>query len=212
MNNRCSFLPLLASLALCTLLVSGCLAPTASTTLHTLQPIRQQPMGNDLVSMEGLLLVMPVTLAPHLQGRGLIRQPIPGEAWVSTTHFWVGPLDQQIGQQVVNGLRDLLATDNIALYPGPRFGTIRYQLEIELSEFSGNGDTFTTTAVYTVSDAVARTMVVRKTFRQSRPIDTPDLSGYVASASQAIADLSKEAATALLAVRRSPSSTTAPRP
>jgi len=96
-----------------------------------------------------------------------------------------------------------LGTDNVAVYPGPRFGVIRFQLEVEMNEFSGNGGSFTTTAVYTLSDTTNKAIVERKTFRQTRPIDKPDYSGYVTSASQAIADLSKEAATALLAARRS---------
>ena len=145
---------------------------------------------------------MPVQLAPHLQVRGLLNQQAPGEARASATHLWAGPLDQQVSQQIVAGLKDLLATEHIAAFPGPRFGAIRYQIEVELNEFSGNGQEFTTTAVYTISDAAAKTILSRKTFRQTRPIDKSEHSSYVASASQAIADLSKEIADALLIARR----------
>jgi ABC-type uncharacterized transport system auxiliary subunit len=71
-----------------------------------------------------------------------------------------------------------------------------------LSEFSGNNQAFAITAVYTLSDAAAKTILARKTFRQARPIDKPDHSSYVTSASLATADLSKEIAAALLAARR----------
>ena len=202
MNNRPAILRTLSLLALCALALSACAAP-AVTTLHTLQPVRQQPLGRDFAGFGGMILLMPVQLAPHLQGRGLISQKASGEARTSATHLWAGPLEQQIAQQIVANLKDALATDNVAAYPGPRFGAVRYQLEIEMNEFSGNGQSFTTTAVYTLSDAADKTILTRKTFRQTRPIDKPAYSGYVASASEAIADLSTETATALLAARRS---------
>lgn len=190
-------------LLVCVLLLSACLAPTATNTLYTLQSIRQQPLGPEFRDFKEIILVMPVQLAPHLQGRGLISQGSSGEARTSATHLWAGPLDLQIGQQIASTLKDLLATDNVAVYPGPRFGVIRYQLEVEMSEFSGNDRSFTAIAVCTLSDTVGKTIVSRKTFRQTRAIDKPDYSGYVENASQALADLSKEAAAALLAVRRS---------
>lgn len=190
--------PLLA----CAFLLGGCLTPTAST-LYTLQPLRQPPLGAEFADFKEIVLLMPVQLAPQLQGRGLLNRQSSGASTASTTHLWAGPLDQQIGQQIVAALKDFLASDNIALYPGPRFATIRYQLEVEMSEFSGNGDTFSTIAVWTLSDAISKTILHRKTFRQTQPIDKPDYSGYVASASQAVANLSKEMAQALLAARRS---------
>jgi uncharacterized lipoprotein YmbA len=202
MNNRRLYPRFLCLTALCALLFSACITAPA-TFLHTLQPVRQQPLGQDFAGFSGLILLMPVRLAPHLQGRGLIDRLADGASHVSTTHLWAGPLDEQIGQQLVGSLRDLLATDHIGLYPGPRFGDVRYQLEVEINEFNGNGDVFTIVAVYTVSDSVAKTILTRKTFRQTQAIDKPDYSGYVANASQAIADLSREAAITLLAVHRS---------
>jgi len=204
--NACRFRFFLRRLWLplaCALLLGGCLATTTTNTLYALQPIRQQPLGREFNNFEEIILLMPVQLAPHLQGRGLISQKASGEARTSATHLWAGPLEQQIAQQIVANLKDALATDNVAAYPGPRFGAVRYQLEIEMNEFSGNGQSFTTTAVYTLSDAADKTILTRKTFRQTRPIDKPAYSGYVASASEAIADLSTETATALLAARRS---------
>jgi len=186
--------------ALCALLLSACSTPA---TLHTLQPIRQQPLGQDFADFSALILLMPVRLAPQLQGRSLVNGFPDGASRIAATHLWAGPLDEQIGQQMVNNLRDLLATDHIGLYPGPRFGNVRYQLEIEMNEFSGDDHTFTIVAVYTVSDSAARTILTRKTFRQTQDIDKADYSGYVASASQAIADLSRETAAALLAAHRS---------
>lgn len=202
MNSRPHPSRMLWSLLASAFLLGGCLAPTAST-LHALQPLRQQPLGSEFADFKEIVLVMPVQLAPHLQGRGLLNRQPTGASTASATHLWAGPLDQQIGQQIVAALKDFLATDNVALYPGPRFAAVRYQLEVEMSEFSAIDGAFVTTAIWTLSDAAGKTMLHRKTFRQTQPIDKPDYSGYVASASQAVADLGKDIAQALLAARRS---------
>lgn len=47
-------------------------------------------------------------------------------------------LDRQIGQRMTVALQQLLATDNIAQYPGPRYAVIGYQIEVEVQEFSGD--------------------------------------------------------------------------
>jgi|GEM_PF-1171509 len=193
----------LASLLLGALLLSACISGPTANTLYTLQPARQDRLGQEFSNFKEMILIMPVRLAPQLQGRGLVSQRSVTESKASLNHVWAGPLDQQIAENIVSTLKDLLGTDNVAVYPGPRFGATRYQVEIEINEFSGFEQSFTTRAVSTLSDTATKTMLYRKSFQQTRIIDKPDYSGYVASASQAIGDLSKEIAAALLAARQS---------
>lgn len=186
-------LPGLWALALLVSL-SGCLAQSKPATLHSLQPPVQQPLTSRPVAIQGLVLLMPIQAAPHLQSRNLLVQRPDGEAQATSGHLWTATLDRQIGQRMTVALQQLLATDNIAQYPGPRYGAIGYQIELEVQEFSGDGHNFTTQATYTISDMARKTILRRKTFHQQRTIDKPDYSGYVASASQALADLSREVA------------------
>lgn len=181
------------------LLLGGCLAQTKTATLYSLQLLPQQPLPRQPKDRQGMVLLMPVQVAPHLQGRNLLYQQPTGEARAASGHLWSATLDRQIGQRMTVALQQLLATDNVALYPGPRFGVIRSQVEIEVQEFSGDGHTFTTLATYTISDTTAKTILTRKTFHQNRPIDKPGYSGYADSASRAVADLSREVALSLLA-------------
>jgi uncharacterized lipoprotein YmbA len=146
---------------------------------------------------------MPVRLAPQLQNRGLVSQRSATEFTASIDHLWAGPLDQQIAVNLIGNLKELLGTDNLAIYPGPRFGATRYQVEVEISEFSGNEQSFTLRAIYTLSDNATKTMLQRKSFFRTLTIDKPVHSGYVESASRAIGDLSKEVAVALLAAHQS---------
>jgi hypothetical protein len=193
----------LSTLLLCTVLLNACISAPTAKTLYTLQPVKQELLGRDFAGWGEMILLMPVRLAPQLQNRGLISQRSPTESMASIDHLWAGPLDQQIAVSLIGNLKELLGTDNLAIYPGPRFGATRYQVEVEISEFSGSEQSFTLRAVYTLSDSTSKTMLQRKSFLRTLAIDKPDHSGYVASASRAIGDLSKEMAIALLAARQS---------
>jgi uncharacterized lipoprotein YmbA len=191
------------------LLLGGCLVPSKTAILYSLQPMHQQALRHTPHRLPGMVLLMPVQVAPQLQGRNLLYLQPSGETRNPAGHLWSASLERQIGQRMTVQLQDLLATTNVALYPGPRFGNIRYQVEIELQEFSGDDRTFSTLATYTLSDTTTKANLMRKTFRQNRTIDNPGYSGYVTSASHAVADLSKEVALALLAIHP-PTSSAAP--
>lgn len=181
-------------------LLSGCLAQSKPATLYNLQPPMQQPLSPRPFHVQGLVLLMPIQAAPHLQGRNLLIQRSGGATQATSGHLWTATLDRQVGQRMLMALQQLLATDNIALYPGPRYGVVRYQVEIELQEFSGDDHSFTTQAIYTLSDTTSKTVLRRHTFRQQRNIDKADYSGYVMAASEAVADLSREVASNLMNV------------
>lgn len=201
-HRRSLWLP---PLTCCSLLLAACFAPATPPTLYTLQPIPQQPLVTGANKRSDLLLIMPVRLAPHLQGRQLLIRQNDGSSRTTAAHLWSGPLDQQIGGLLADECMGLMATDNVAFYPGPRFGKIRYQVEVELNEFSQTGTSFNTVAVYTISDVVIKTVLARKTFRQEHPLDKANFPGYVACASQAVADLSRAIVTTLVSYQSSPS-------
>lgn len=185
------------ALLFCALVLSACLSgprPVALYSLHPLPPNQQQEMTDPSVDM---ILVMPVRLAPQLRERGLRIQRSPTESVVLSSHLWAGPLDQQVTNIITANLKELMATDNVVAYPGPRFSMPRYQVEIELNEFIGNEHLFTIHAVATISDIDLKTIISRKSFRQTQTVNKRDYTGYVNAASRAIADLSREVATVL---------------
>jgi len=197
--RRLLLLPLLYGVMLT---LAGCLASTNPATLYSLQRLNQEPLQVQAAPLQEMILVMPVRVAPHLQGRSLLYQQPTGETRAAATHLWAAALDKQLGQKVTTDLQFLLGSTNVTLFPGPRYATAKYQVEIEVQEFSGGDKIFSTLATYTLSDRFAKTILARKNFRQNRPIDNPGYSGYVASASHAASDLSREIALSLLAVHR----------
>ena len=151
-----------------------------------------------------MILILPVRLAPQLQERGLLVRRADGGLRTAPGHLWAGPLDEQIGASLAAGLRGLLGTEQVAVFPGPRFAVTRYQVEVEVTEFSGDAGSFTLQAVYTVSDALHRRMLVRHAFHRTLPVDAPDHAGSVAAAARAVDGLSREVAATLLAAERPP--------
>lgn len=194
-------------LLLTALLLAACLpsaGPPAPVSLYTLQPARQERLAPDFADFAEMILILPVRLAPPLQERGLVVRRADGGLRTAPGHLWAGPLDEQIGASLAAGLRDLLGTEQVAVFPGPRFAVTRYQVEVEVTGFSGDAASFTLQAVYTVSDALHRRMLARRAFQQTLPVEAPDHAGTVTAAARAVDGLSREVAAALLAVRRSP--------
>ncbi len=181
------------------LLLSSCMPSNPPATLYSLQLVNQPPVAQPH-ALPGMVLVMPVRVAPHLQSRSIQMQQHSGKTLAAASHLWTATLDKQIGQRITSELQTLLATDNIALFPGPRYGQFRLQVEVDIQEFSGDGHTFTTLATYTISDVRDKTIVLRKNFQQKRPVDKSGYTGYAETASQAVADLSREIAQALTTV------------
>jgi uncharacterized lipoprotein YmbA len=194
-------------LLLTAVLLVACLPsarPPAPVLLYTLQPARQERLAADFADFTEMILILPVRLAPQLQERGLVVRRADGGLRTAPGHLWAGPLDEQIGASLAAGLRDLLGTEQVAVFPGPRFAVTRYQVEVEVTGFSGDAASFTLQAVYTVSDALHRRMLARRAFQQTLPVEAPDHAGTVTAAARAVDGLSREVAAALLAARRSP--------
>lgn len=187
------------------LTLSGCLSSTQTAALYSLQRIPQAPVTGTHQGPMAMILVLPVRMAPHLQGRSLLYQQSDGEARAAASHLWSASLDKQMQTRLTSQLQQLLATANVSPFPGPRYATARYQVELEVEEFSGDGTTFQTRATYTISDRKTKTIRTRKTYQQTSTIDTAGYTGYVQAASVAVAELSKEIATSLLDIENSPS-------
>jgi len=189
------------------LLLVACLPaarPPGPISLYTLQPARQERLAADFADFAEMILILPVRLAPQLQERGLLVRRTDGELRTAPGHLWAGPLDEQIGASLAAGLRGLLGTEQVAVFPGPRFAVTRYQVEVEVTEFSGDAGSFTLQSVYTVSDVRHRRMLARHAFHRTLPVDAPDHAGSVAAASRAVDGLSREVAATLLAAERPP--------
>ena len=192
--------PPLVSGTLCcllALLLNGCVSKPAPTPVYTLEPL---PAGAAVHQGggAGLILVMPVRLPPQLRQRGIVTEQQPGGPQMLVGQLWAGSLDEQIGAKLTADLQTLLATPNVAQYPGPRFGTVRRQVETEITRFSGDAQNFTLRAVCTISDPETRRILSRSGFSRTVPVEGQGTaSDYVAAATQVLHEFSREVASTL---------------
>ena len=199
----CTVLTTVTLLLSCAALLAACVAGPKPGPLHALRSVAQPQAATGFTDFGGMILIMPVRLAPQIQSRSLLIRNEAGETTASLSHRWAGPLDEQIAETLAGNLRALLGTDHVAIAPGPRYGIPHYQLEVEISEFDSDAKGFTLQATYTLADALRKTMLRRTSFNTTRVLDKPGFSGYVEAASEAVAELSAAAAKALIAARQS---------
>ena len=188
--------------ALClTLNLSGCIARPAPTTVYVLEPLPQTAAQSQKTHLPGLVLVMPVRLPPQLRQKSIVVEEADGHK-VLVGHLWAGPLDEQIGANLTADLRQLLGSADVALYPGPRYSRARYQVETELTRFSGDDRNFTLQGVVTISDPGQRRILSRKSFTRTTAVAGRGYSAYVGAASEAVGALSREIAATLAELAR----------
>ena len=180
--------------------LSGCVSRPAPTTVYVLEPLPQTRMTQK-TRLPGLVLVMPVRLPPQLRQKSIVVEEAEGPK-VLVGHLWAGPLDEQIGANLAADLQQLLGSADVALYPGPRYSRARYQVETELTRFSGDDRLFTLQGVVTVSDPGERRILSRQSFTRTAPVEGRGYSAYVTAASQTVGALSREIAATLAELAR----------
>lgn len=204
---------LLTAALLCAFCLGACgVNRPAPSTEYSLEPLADSAAGEQRAILTGLIMVMPVRLPPQLKQQGIVTEEDGAGPRMLIGHLWAGPLDEQIGAKLTADLQTLLGTSQVTLYPGPRFGQTRHQVETEIVRFSGDQSSFTLKAVYTVSDPEARRILARKTFSRTVPIEAGvekkaadaradasrgERTAYVAAASRALDEFSREVAAEL---------------
>ncbi len=190
---------LLSGLAALLLLagLSGCISKPAPTTVYVLEPLPAGTRAIQTGQEAAMIMVMPVRLPPQLRQNSIVMEERGAAPQVVVGHLWAGPLDEQIGANLVANLQTLLASPNVALYPGPRYSKARYQVETEIIRFSGDSKEFTLRAVTTISDPLERRIISREAFDQTVTIEGMGYGAYVAAASKTLGLLSGNIAASL---------------
>lgn len=200
-----------SALALALFVLSGCISKPAPTTVYALEPLPSaSPAIATAAELPGLIMVMPVRLPPHLRQKSIVVEEADAGPKMLASHLWAGPLDEQISANLVASLQTLLASPNVALYPGPRYSKPMYQVETEIVRFSGDSRTFTLRAVTTISDPNQRRVLLRKAFTETLPVEGSGYSAYVAAASEVLGHLSTDIAASFAGLLKPAASQSAP--
>lgn len=180
------------------LAVGGCVGKPAPTTVYTLAPLAASPASAAAPTPSpGMIMILPVQLPPHLRQQSIVVEEAGTAPRAVLGHLWAGPLDAQISSSLVANLQTLLASPNVALYPGPRYARPRLQVETEIIHFSGDLQHFTLRAVTTISDIQQRHILSRQAFSRTAALGAPSYTAYAQAASETLAALAEELAAVL---------------
>ncbi|MFO7760956.1 MAG: ABC-type transport auxiliary lipoprotein family protein [Desulfobia sp.] len=190
--------PVVITLAL---LCTGCLGKPGLVEYYYLSSrVGDSPFypGLELTGQE-IVAVGPVHLPPELEQAGIvIRSGEQHRLKVSRTRVWSAALEELMAAALTRNLSVMLDTDQVEAYPGSRFVEVRYQIELEVLEFSGDLQReFSCVIVWSLNDNEKGGLVARKRFVSHEPIKEGDYEGYVAAASQSLVDLAEEISAAL---------------
>ncbi len=134
-------LPAFLTMAVCSLLLTGCLSPSASPEVqyYRLQPA--DPAPESIGSFDEPLVVGPVELSPYLQRPQLARHDAPNRVAYAEYHRWAEPLDWNLSVVVAGELSSLLETDRIRAYsPRSPGDPARQALALRLHTFEIGAD------------------------------------------------------------------------
>lgn len=180
-------------------LAAGCVSSGRPVHQYTLETIRSREQPRlDATDIHTMILVGPINLPRQYTGRAIVTRTGPAVIKSSATHLWAAPLEDQIAATMVQDLAILLKSDTIAVFPGPRFGDKKWQLVLDVKQFSGSPNKdFTCSLIWTINDLAARKIVQRKNFTLTVPVGEDSFRAYVTTASAALAALSRELAPVL---------------
>ena len=173
-------------LLLSTIALSSCVKNTSIqqyTLENTVQTASRSRDSGDL----GMVLIGPITMPGQYFGKAIVTRSGTTVVKSSTTRLWAAPLDEQIATLVSRQLKTLLQSDNVAVYPGPRFADRAFQLELVIDRFSGSlGQEFSCELTWTINDLQTRKIVRRGNFSLTVPLADNSYQQYVAAASAVI--------------------------
>ncbi len=185
-------------------LVSGCIGKPSPVSNYYLQATAvsseaARHAGKVKLEDREIIALGPVDLPPELDRAGIVVKTGNRAIQVSRTSVWSGPLDELMAVALVRNLSHILQTDQVGIYPGPRYAEIRYQVELEVIEFSGDLETeFICEIIWSLSDNRQSRILARKRYRNREVLQSDDYESYVSAASRSLNGLSEEIAPALV--------------
>jgi uncharacterized lipoprotein YmbA len=201
MSHRRSMLfVLLATLAVSTLVVNGC-STGPSTRLYVLTVLpRAESVPPATGGRKISIGVGPVELPQYVNRPQIVTGQQSSELQSAAAAQWAEPLQDGCTRVLAENLSLLLATDRVAIFPWKTF-VPEYQVVVEVTHFLGQtGGEVSLVALWSILNKDGREALVSKksSFREST--GSSEYEALAAAMSRAVAALSRDIATALLAL------------
>ena len=200
MSHRRSLLfVLLVTLAVSTLVMSGC-STGPPTRLYVLTSLSHAAVPPATGGREISIGVGPVELPQYVNRPQIVTGQQSSELQSAASAQWAEPLQDGFTRVLAENLSFLLATDRVAIFPWKTF-VPEYQVVVEVTHFLGQtGAEVSLVALWSILNKDGREALVSKksSFREST--GSSEYEALAAAMSRTVAALSRDIATALLAL------------
>ncbi|WP_034642142.1 PqiC family protein [Desulfovibrio inopinatus] len=185
-------IPLLLSCVLLIFLLAGC-GMSAPTHFYTLSPAESTALDESKCISVG---VGPVRVASYLDRDSIVTRNSANQLHVAEFDEWAEPLQDGLANVVAENIQGLICTQPITVHPWPIGISPAYQVTIQVQRLDGTlGKDVTLQATWSIVNAEGA-MQQWQTFSQHTACGLT-YNDLAASASQLIAEMSKDIATAL---------------
>jgi hypothetical protein len=142
--------------------------------------------------------VGPITLPKYLDRPQIVTRAGPYQLHFGEYDRWAESLDTNFSRALAENLSLLTPTDQVFLYPWPRGTPITYQVSIEVAHFLGQlGGESLLIANWTLFRGEGQEALMSRKSRFHAPTTGETYEAMVAAMSQAVADVSRDIATAI---------------
>ena len=177
-----------------TILLAGC-GTTPVTHFYMLTALEQTGTGSMLPASEQRHIgIGPVRLPKYLDRPHIVTRTADAEIYLSETHRWAEPLQDNFTRVLAENLSRLLGTDQVSIEPSANRALVDYRISVDVAQFdSGSNGEVILIANWSILDrdggrlAATRRSEIRLAVRQ-----TAGYAEIVSVLSYAVSGLSRE--------------------
>jgi uncharacterized protein len=199
-HRRSMLVVLLATLAVSTPVMNGCSTgpPTRLYVLTSLSRAASVPPATG--RREISIGIGPVELPQYVNRPQIVTGQQSSELQSAASAQWAEPLQDGFTRVLAENLSLLLATDRVAIFPWKTFAP-EYQVVVEVTHFLGQtGGEVSLVALWSILSKDGREALVSKKSSSRESTGSSEYEALAAAMSRTVAALSRDIATALLAL------------
>jgi hypothetical protein len=184
------------TLCVSALTVCGC-ARTRQAKFYLLHPL-QEAAAEKKAASSLAIGIGPVDIPEYLDRPQIVTRISPNEIQLADFDRWGEPLQENFSRVLAENLSMLLATDHVTIFPWTGSPHIDYRVSVAVIRFDGSpGNAVLLNSRWMIIREADKKTLMEKKSTISIPAEGQDFEKLVAAQSRAVADLSREIATAM---------------
>ena len=178
---------------LAALLLTGCRGSTPKTEFYTLSSISQTQTDTKpkTAGQTVSIGIGPVTVPEVLDRPQIVTRTGPNTLQIDEFHRWAGRLDDDFARVVAQNISQMLATEQVAVFPWDVSFDPRYQITLNIMRFEGRwGKDVLLEVFWKIIDSQKQTALSVQKSVIKEPLPDESYETLIATKSRAIASLS----------------------